>query len=152
MKDEIEFLNTRFRRRKKKTIQALNDAKYYQHVSPKGMMKLYNDTGLRVERVFKTKCRTVEVDRYSFCGADFTLYSSYKSNVIQDYYDAEEAFKGIRYLYVIESPILNDIRIITYVDSILTTYKNGSLYSVRFKKGKHEWIQFIDDIFKYEEC
>ena len=154
MKDEIEILNKGLKRKKKKIIQALTDAKYYQHVSPKGLMKLYKDTGLRVIRVFKCNNRMIEVDRYSFDGYGVDVgffYSSYKSDIIQKIFSAEEALKDERELYLIESPLMNDVRIETYVDSILVTKRNRFTYSVKFKKGNTEWIQVIDDLFKYEE-
>jgi len=59
-------------------------------------------------------------------------------------------FKGIRYLTLLEAPIMNDVRITTYVDSILYTYKNGIPYLIKVKKGKYEWILFIDNLFRYE--
>ena len=73
MKDNIEFLNTNFRRKKNKTINRLNKANALKHVSPKGMMKLFNDTNIRVERLFVAKNRKLLIDRYSCITDHFVL-------------------------------------------------------------------------------
>ena len=150
MKDSIEFLNNNFRRNKNKTINRLNEANALKHVSPKGMMKLFDDTNIRVERLFVAKNRKLLIDRYSCITDHLVFYSKYKSNIISEIENAEEMFKGIRYLTLLEAPIMNDVRITTYVDSILYTYKNGIPYLIKVKKGKYEWILFVDDLFRYE--
>ena len=141
-------LSKRCKKKKNDILSLLKDSKVLEGIDPKIFRDFYNETGIRLSRLFLSKRRSLLVDMHTFESDYFAEYDSYKSNVVQDINDVIESFKGIRTIYPIYTPIDIDVQILTKVDNILYTYKNNELYSVSIVINKEKYTMIINDFFK----
>ena len=131
----------------KELIRILVDNKeLLDSIDPHDLEKLYNKTGLNVERMFITYSRNVVIDKHSFETDNFTLFDSFKQNTIQDIKKARELNKDEE-MYKLYQSLDNNIFLVTKVDSILYTRKNGFLYSVTITKNNKKYKLKVDGLF-----
>ena len=127
--DDININNScKFKLSEKELIKILVDNKeLLDSIDPHDLEKLYNKTGLKVERMFITNSRYVVIDIHSFETDDFTLFDFFKQNTIQNIAKARELNKNEEMYKLYQSLGIN-ISLVTKVDSILYTRKNGFLF------------------------
>jgi hypothetical protein len=141
------YISDNLKLSKKKLIDLLVDNKeYLDSIDPHDLEKLYNKTGLNVERMFITNSRNVVIDKHSFKTDDFTLFDSFKQNTIQKIEKSRESHKDEE-MYKLYQSLGNNIILVTKVDSILYTRKNGFLYSVTIAKNKRKYNLKVDGLF-----
>ena len=133
---------------KKELIKLLVDNKeYLNSIDPHDLMKLYEKTGLKVLRLFQKKDVFFSVDRHSFEANNIVIYDQFKSNIIQKIEKVRETSKDEEELVSLIREIDNNITLVTNIDDILYTRKNGHIYSITIIKDKIKYTLKLEGIF-----